>query len=209
MWSGVAVVWLICGLAVAWATGSTPRWSGLAVVLVLLVALAIFAAVRIADQRLRDRASLQAKHTKADRTAALNRIVEAIFEHATVQRLEWLRGQDFAAPWRDSEFAPFRELVQFREMLDPRFDSDVSDAVLDLIESTEAFFDFYSENTFPDRLVLDGDWRDIGPSTLDAETDEATDMALLERHRLGLCEAGQAIVQAYDVLVYAYRLQPR
>jgi hypothetical protein len=76
------------------------------------------------------------------------------------RQLEWLRSNDFATPWLDSDARAVIEVEPLLAQVVGRPFAPGLDATLRaLADAVHAFVEDYSHNTFPDPVVRGGDWR--------------------------------------------------
>lgn len=198
-WVWAAVASVICGAFVASVLGTTPSWGRYAVA-VLVIGTAATMAVHAIWLRVRETATVRGPSPDDPTGEETDALLENVSAIVTPGEISWLSDLDFVSPWRDSRMAPYRRLLELEPTSDDLVDWQVGDAVRDLLEATAAFLDFYGRNTFGDRLLLDGDWRDVGLSATEPDDAPQVEQAVLEYRQTQLRIKAARVVAAYDAL---------
>ena len=161
----IAFAAVCCGFLVAWAAGAASTTSLVIPLVALGVALVAKAAhdrnqqappLPISEIRLPPKANSAAPQLDAEMLGLVREVVED-------RTIAWLAEQDFATTWRDSHLAPLRELRRIDDIHPYGLLDNADGPVRSFNSATAEFIDYYDAHTHADDLVIDGEWREVGP----------------------------------------------
>jgi hypothetical protein len=167
---------------------------------VLVIGAAAIMAVHAIWLRIRETATVRDPLPDASSGAEPNALLAEVTAVVTPGEISWLSQLDFVSPWRDSHMAPYRRLLELEPTMDGFGDWQVAGAVRELLEAIASFLDYYARNTFADRLLRDGDWRDVGLSAAEPDEPRQVEPSVLEYRQAQLRGKAARVVAAYDAL---------